>query len=90
MQIILGGASNTKTEIKQVSYQPGSVYETPNVLRRNEFVGFWIKFKFGTFDIGREDEVMYFPLWLGYSTNINYAVVCVDLLRSDSPSQSLN
>lgn len=62
MQITLGGASNTKTEIKQVSYEPGTVYETPNILRKNEFVGFWIKFKFGTFDIGREDEVYPFLL----------------------------
>lgn len=56
-QIIVGGGSNTNTEVRQEHYQPGEIYETPNILRENEFVGFWVRFKFGKIDIGREDEV---------------------------------
>lgn len=42
-------------------YEAGKIYKTPNILRENEFVGFWIRFKFGKIDIGREDEVFTFP-----------------------------
>lgn len=63
-QIIIGGAENTKSVIRRKNVQPDkAVVYTPHILSNEDYRGFWIRYKGGLVEVGKEMEVTPFLKW---------------------------
>jgi len=63
-QIIIGDSNNTKSVIRRNDVQPAkAVVDTPNILSDAEYRGFWIRYKSGLVEVGKEMEVTPFLKW---------------------------
>jgi hypothetical protein len=63
-QIVIGGSENAKTVIRRSNVQPDkAVVYTPNILSNEEYRGFWIRYKGGLVEVGKEMEVTPFLKW---------------------------
>jgi len=63
-QIIIGGSENTKSVIRRNDVKPdkAAVY-TPYILSNEEYRGFWIRYKRGLVEVGKEMEATPFLKW---------------------------
>lgn len=63
-QIVIGGSENTKSVIRRKNVQPDkAVVYTPHILSNEEYRGFWIPYKCGLVEVGKEMEVKPFLKW---------------------------
>jgi len=63
-QIIIGDLDNTKSVIRRNDVQPDqAVVDTPNILSDAEYRGFWIRYKSGLVEVGKEMELAPFLKW---------------------------
>lgn len=57
-EIIIGGWNNTKSAIRHIGKEPAEVVEipTPNILKIDEMLGFWIRWYDNTISVGHAGE----------------------------------
>jgi hypothetical protein len=63
-QIMIGGWKNTKTAIRRNRVKPDKAFvDTPYILSDAEYRGFWIRWKGGLLEVGKEGEGTPFVKW---------------------------
>jgi hypothetical protein len=63
-QILIGGWKNTKSVIRRTGCEPDkAVVDTPYILSDAEYRGFWIRWKGGLVEVGKEGVESPFLKW---------------------------
>jgi len=63
-QIFIGGWKNTKSVIRRNRVKPDKAeVDTPYILSDAEYHGFWIRWKGGLVEVGKEGELSPFLKW---------------------------
>jgi len=63
-QIFIGGWGNTKTAIRRNRTKPDkAVVDTPDILNDAEYRGFWVSWKDGLLEVGKEGTATAFVNW---------------------------
>jgi len=77
-QIIIGGSDNTKSVIRRNNEKPDkAVVDTPRILSNEEYRGFWIRYKDGLVEVGKETKATPFLKWKdpeGLSVDRRYGI----------------